>query len=130
MRLKIDIEKAIEIAEWYNGKKTVLKEIAPVDSAEQANKLYINKKKKKCNPEKYLYRKEFKQNRGIVLILDNYQCRECKSSSNLHVHHIKEKSQGGTNDINNLITLCEKCHAEKHKGENIYKLMSKVCANE
>ena len=31
-----------------------------------------------------------------------------------HCHHRVHRSQGGTNDINNLDLLCQKCHARMH----------------
>ena len=32
----------------------------------------------------------------------------------LHVHHIIQLQNFGTNDPSNLITLCEKCHTKLH----------------
>lgn len=52
-------------------------------------------------------------------------CTVCGEKENLEVHHIVYRSKGGTDDMENLVTLCRACHAEKHKGEPIYKLMSK-----
>lgn len=31
------------------------------------------------------------------------------------VHHRKLRSQGGTNDLNSLLHLCDSCHREVHK---------------
>ena len=39
-------------------------------------------------------------------------CEEKKSS--LEIHHIKPKSYGGNDDINNLILLCSSCHKLVH----------------
>jgi len=33
----------------------------------------------------------------------------------LEVHHIKERRNGGTNDLNNLIVVCPNCHRKIHK---------------
>lgn len=30
------------------------------------------------------------------------------------IHHKKFKSQGGTDDINNLVALCRECHKKAH----------------
>jgi len=54
--------------------------------------------------------------RAKVLWRDKYSCQHCKSSNNLHAHHIRYKSQGGTDTASNGITLCEKCHKELHEG--------------
>lgn len=38
----------------------------------------------------------------------------CYETENLRVHHIKRFKQGGTNDLNNLMVLCEKHHKQIH----------------
>lgn len=45
-----------------------------------------------------------------------YKCRKCKYNKLpiLNIHHIIEKSLGGTEDLNNLEFLCPNCHAEEH----------------
>lgn len=59
--------------------------------------------------------------RQYVLHRDNYTCQCCgakpteKNPVKLHVHH-KESRKTGGNAPNNLITLCETCHEEIHKG--------------
>ena len=61
----------------------------------------------------------FNEVKEFVLARDNYKCQHklCKSKNKkLHVHHIIFRSQGGTNLPNNLITLCETCHQDLHKG--------------
>ena len=54
--------------------------------------------------------------RAKVLWRDKYQCQHCKGTQSLHAHHVRHKSQGGTNTVQNGITLCEKCHTELHAG--------------
>ncbi len=54
-----------------------------------------------------------------VLHRDNHECqsgRKVKHDVKLHVHHIIFRSNGGTDTPSNLITLCESCHADLHKG--------------
>jgi HNH endonuclease len=41
---------------------------------------------------------------------DGHKCRLCGSSNNLHIHHVKPISFGGTHTLQNLITLCRQCH--------------------
>lgn len=52
--------------------------------------------------------------REAVFSRDNYTCQCCgrslKEKAILHVHHVKYRSQGGTDRMANLITVCEKCH--------------------
>ena len=40
-----------------------------------------------------------------------------KKHTRLEVHHIIYRSQSGTDDENNLITLCEDCHSKVHDGK-------------
>lgn len=46
---------------------------------------------------------------------DNFRCRACykkfyRKSKELTVHHIIPRDCGGTNDFDNLISLCLECH--------------------
>ena len=47
--------------------------------------------------------------RAQALIRDNYCCTQCGSTSELEVHHIKPSGGKG---LDNLQTLCQKCHQE------------------
>lgn len=56
--------------------------------------------------------------REYVLFRDNHECQYCHGKSKdkiLNVHHIESRKVGG-DAPNNLITLCETCHTEYHKG--------------
>ncbi|URD51674.1 HNH endonuclease [Chroococcidiopsis sp. CCNUC1] len=53
---------------------------------------------------------EWREIRQKVLQRDNRQCQVCGKEHSGQVHHILPRSQGGTNDLANLITLCGKCH--------------------
>lgn len=101
------------------------KEPKIINASEHEKLLREKRGKKKADVEKRLYEKQFKINRKIVLILDNYQCRECGSKDNLHVHHIIERCNGGTNDTDNLITLCKDCHKQRHRKQRVFALMDK-----
>jgi len=50
--------------------------------------------------------------RQAVLQRDNSQCQICglTATSQLHVHHILKRAAGGTDHLDNLITVCSKCH--------------------
>lgn len=41
-------------------------------------------------------------------------CRFCGTARNLHVHHVTYRSQGGSDEDSNLITLCFEHHALVH----------------
>lgn len=73
---------------------------------------------------------EFKESRAIggrlkkqVYEKYNGQCAKCKSKEKLHIHHIKKYSEGGLNNLDNLVLLCVSCHAEEHKGDPSYYML-------
>ena len=51
--------------------------------------------------------------RGEVFTRDGRKCVRCGSAEDLHCDHILELSDGGTNDPDNLMTLCRSCHSRK-----------------
>ena len=56
--------------------------------------------------------------REYILFRDGHICQCCKGKSKdkiLNVHHIESRKIGG-DAPNNLITLCETCHTDYHKG--------------
>jgi 5-methylcytosine-specific restriction endonuclease McrA len=58
--------------------------------------------------------------RREVLARDGHHCRTagCGSARFLDVHHIKTRADGGSNDPDNLITLCAACHRLIHERGN------------
>lgn len=64
--------------------------------------------------------------REAILNRDGYACQICsKKHTRLEVHHIIFRSQGGTDDEDNLITLCEDCHVGIHNGKIVLNKKSK-----
>jgi len=56
--------------------------------------------------------------KAYILDRDNYICQHCKATNvKLHVHHIIFKSNRGTDEPNNLMTLCKDCHDKVHNNE-------------
>ena len=60
--------------------------------------------------------------REYILHRDNHKCQNpnCKNKDKeqiLEIHHIKYQSLGGTDNPNNLITLCNKCHTSPNHKE-------------
>ena len=62
----------------------------------------------------------FENIKSYVLFRDDYTCQHCKGKSKdskLHVHHIVFRSNGGSNNADNLIVLCKSCHDKLHLGK-------------
>lgn len=65
----------------------------------------------------------FANTKAMVKARDGYTCAICKGKHKdrrLDVHHIIFRSQGGSDEAKNLITLCHTCHKKLHDGEIIY----------
>ena len=59
--------------------------------------------------------------KAAVLSRDNYTCQICgEKDSKLEVHHIQFRSKGGSNMMDNLVTLCRDCHKQIHSGELVF----------
>ena len=74
----------------------------------------------------------FENTKAMFLNRDNYTCQYCKGKhkdSKLEVHHILFRSQGGSDEESNLITLCHTCHKDLHSGKINPKLSGKVKGN-
>ena len=73
--------------------------------------------------QKQIFTDEFLAIRTAVLKRDGYRCVNCgQTGVELHVHHIVPRSEGGTNDLNNIVTLCARCHSvQDAKGHNLIK---------
>lgn len=67
----------------------------------------------------------FYNDRYFVFARDNYTCQCCGKSKDkiLQTHHIKYRSNGGTDRVDNLITVCTDCHTSRNhqKGGVLYK---------
>ncbi|ARE87386.1 HNH endonuclease [Clostridium formicaceticum] len=76
-------------------------------------------KVKRNQESKVIYQsKEWKKARTMTLIRDNYLCQDCLDSRITYatmVHHITPIVEGGEPyDVNNLVSLCDSCHGDRH----------------
>lgn len=56
--------------------------------------------------------------RAYILQRDSYKCKQCNTKKGvMEVHHIIFRSEGGSDDPENLITLCHNCHSALHDGK-------------
>ena len=68
--------------------------------------------------ERWYVKQDHRNVRPLVLERDNNTCLICKGKSDklrkkkfkIVVHHIKKVKDSGTNELNNLVTLCQFCN--------------------
>jgi len=109
--------KEIKFVESILPITKIILETATFDTNALKNPVVLN--------NKWLYQKGinygFANTRAYVLDRDKYTCQYCKGKSNhkkLETHHIIFRKNGGSDNADNLITLCKTCHDNLHK-ENI-----------
>jgi formate-dependent nitrite reductase cytochrome c552 subunit len=56
---------------------------------------------------------EFDAVRVAVFGRDGYCCVVCHKSA-VHVHHVLPRSSGGSDDFDNLVSVCNSCHRRIH----------------
>ena len=57
----------------------------------------------------------------LVLERDGWRCQLCGSMQHLQVHHLKFRSQAGSDEEQNLITLCAECPERTHRSSSRYE---------
>lgn len=61
----------------------------------------------------YIKSSEWKRKAAERMKLDGYRCVKCGKAMNLCVHHLTYENLGHE-QLEDLITLCKKCHSELH----------------
>ena len=59
----------------------------------------------------------WKDIRSRRLAIDNYKCVQCGSGINVEIHHIRYPMAWGMEQLEDLRTLCDKCHRNVHKDD-------------
>ena len=96
--------------------ENIILEVSQFDTALMKNPSLINEKVKHWGYQKG-FNYGYSSRRKAVLHRDNYTCQCCgKKNCQLQTHHIIFRSHGGTDDENNMITLCKECHEGIHNG--------------
>lgn len=74
-----------------------------------------------------LQQPQWKAKRLEILKRDGFKCVECGTDKRLHVHHKKYLKGKSAWDVPNeyLVTLCEKHHADQHRGKDISLFIKK-----
>lgn len=62
------------------------------------------------------YPEDWGMRRQYIAEINEYSCQKCRRKGFLgfHVHHILPLSKGGTNSLENLAYLCQRCHENEH----------------
>jgi 5-methylcytosine-specific restriction endonuclease McrA len=56
----------------------------------------------------------YNRNKRLVYERDGWKCRHCNRREGLTPHHVVYQSRQGSDDLNNLMTLCLWCHNDIH----------------
>ena len=95
-----------------------------LDKCPKCSKDY-NKNIRNKESDKVYQSREWKDIRVVALVRDGYRCVQCKTPIGITkrdhaVDHIKEIADGGEAfDIENLQTLCSKCHNKKTHSKKV-----------
>ena len=104
-------------------------EVSQFDTALMKNPSLMNEKVKHWGYQQG-FNYGYSSRRSAILNRDNYMCQCCgKKNCRLEVHHIRFRSNGGTDDEENLITLCEDCHKGVHAGTVVLNKKPKKSKN-
>lgn len=84
----------------------------------KAERLFGNKQQTDLEYKNFI---RFGGNRFDVLERDEYTCQICGNVNQLVIHHKDESGQSDNvnNEIDNLVTLCRRCHVNIHKNKLI-----------
>lgn len=58
---------------------------------------------------------------------DGGRCRWCGKPTTLQSHHVRYRSEGGPDDVANLLTLCDACHRLAHSSKVTYQPLLLTC---
>lgn len=123
--------KEIEFVKSILPITTLVLETAQFDTHLMKNPSLANPKIKHWGYQKGI-NYGFENTKAMILNRDNYTCQCCKGKhkdSKLEVHHIVYRSNGGSDEESNLITLCHTCHKNLHNGKIALKLSGKRKGN-
>jgi 5-methylcytosine-specific restriction endonuclease McrA len=63
-----------------------------------------------------LNRSAWQKLRKAARLRDGNRCVRCRSTKGLAAHHIVKPQHGGRDVLENLVTLCSRCHGLQHRG--------------
>jgi 5-methylcytosine-specific restriction endonuclease McrA len=68
----------------------------------------------------------YERNKQLMYRRDGWKCRHCGSRSMLTPHHLIFQGHGGTDDLENLLCLCMKCHDDVHDRRLLIEIVDTV----
>lgn len=105
------ISEQLKRSDLMNSVKARIKEVETARKIKGARRIVTNLPWETEGP----YPDKWKDISQAAKKRDGYRCAQCGASDvELHVHHMTPLSQGGTSEIDNLITLCRYCHSPIH----------------
>jgi hypothetical protein len=82
----------------------------------RVNKVYVTTGGQK-------WERNWRNAREEALARAGHRCTWCGAREDLHVHHKKPVSEGGTDAQSNLTVLCASCHRLAHKRQQRIKII-------
>ena len=76
--------------------------------------------RRKTSDDSSGYPVDWNRRRAKIFRRDKWTCQSCgrtggpRGTAELHAHHVVPKSHGGGHELDNLTTVCDRCHAEVH----------------
>lgn len=74
------------------------------------------------NEDDYRQTEVWKRLRKQRLWMDHYRCQYCGSGINIQVHHVHYPKVWGDETMDDLVTLCDRCHNETHEIDLMKKI--------
>lgn len=107
-------QKKDAILRVVNKLNSLLPPVSKIFLEDVAIDIRVLQECKKLYGDQYKISNRLDENiRKAVLIRDKNSCMNCgRSDCKLEIHHIVPKRMQGNNTMDNLISLCEKCHKE------------------
>lgn len=81
---------------------------------DERRQLRLETQKREVEYYSYLHSDEYRAKRFQALKRGGYRCQKCGTARNLRVHHISYATLGTDAEMDDLVTLCDKCHEEVH----------------
>ena len=103
-----------------------MKNDKPYFAPVQKNPKKIKISKWKQDYKLFLQSEYWNHVRQLVLVRDGYRCKLCHSQKKLHIHHKTYKNHFNEHkNLQDLVTLCEKCHKIIHNKTKKLKKLDK-----